>query len=422
MKEIRIACRGAEAVPWTKLVPFQGALKTLSEGNYQKFKEEIIRDGYAEPISCWLRAGEYVVLNGHQRLLTIKRMVTEEGYTVAPLPVSIVFVQNERQANELVLALTAQFGEMTNESLADFLRERGLPFKETLDRFPHRDVNPDKVLRLEENPARDNEGDDEKADEAPPVPVDPRVSPGDVFRCGEHLIVCGDSGLPEPYAAIGLDKEPADLVVTDPPYNLGSDSENFAAGVSKSAEGIKAADWDRGWSPSKALSCLTHFASPEASFYVFTSHFLFGVIAKILAAFPETEHVNFCVWSKPNPMPSLAKRHWTWSAELVVYATRKGHVFNFPEQGHALSTWSFTKSSKCDLHPTMKPVAVIEHPILHSSKPGAIVLDAFGGSGTTMIACERTGRKARLIELDPKYVRVTIERWEKLTGKKAEKL
>lgn len=431
MKTIRIACRGAEAVQWDKLVPFQGALKTLSEENYQKFKAEILRDGFAEPITTWLRevkkmSGthyEYVVLNGHQRLATIRRMVTEEGYSVPALPVSIVYVQDEKQANELVLALTAQYGEMTNESLAAFLRERNLPVKETLERFPHRDVNPEKVLRLAENPVRDSQApNDETADEAPPVPVDPRVSPGDVFRCGEHMIVCGDSGLPYPYAALGLDKEPADLVVTDPPYNLASEAPMIAVSELRgdSYGRLQDSEWDKGFNPEPAIKSVLAFTAPNASFYVFTSHFLFDRIYRALKQ--SCEYASYCVWSKTNPMPSLAKRHWTWNTELVAYAARKDHVFNFPEQGNALSTWTHSKISKAEFHPTQKPVAVIEHPILHSSKPGAIVLDAFGGSGTTMIACERTGRKARLIELDPKYVRVTIERWEKLTGKKAEKL
>ena len=428
MKTIRIACRGAEAVQWDKLVPFQGALKTLSEENYQKFKAEILRDGFAEPISVWKREKPfhdltYVVLNGHQRLATIRRMVTEEGYSVPALPVSIVYVQDEKQANELVLALTAQYGEMTNESLAAFLIERNLPVRETLERFPHRDVNADKVLRLVENPVK--EGDDEKADEAPPVPVDPRVSLGDVFKCGEHLIVCGDSALKPSYWALGLGLESdvrADLVVTDPPYNLASEAPMHAVSELRvdSYGRLQDSDWDKGFNPDEAIKLLLLFSTPTASFYVFTSHFLFDRIYRALKE--SCEYASYCVWSKSNPMPSLAKRHWAWNTELVAYGARKDHVFNYPEQGNALSTWNLSKITKAEFHPTQKPVAVIEHPILHSSKPGAIVLDAFGGSGTTMIACERTGRKARLIELSPAYVRVTIDRWEKLTGKKAEKV
>jgi len=118
-------------------------------------------------------------------------------------------------------------------------------------------------------------------------------------------------------------------------------------------------------------------------------------------------------------MPSLMKRHWTWNAELICYATRGKHTFNFPSDGHALSVWSITKINGKTGHPTEKPVAVPEHAIIHSSKNGDIVLDLFGGSGSTLIACEKTGRKARLMELDPKYCDVIVKRWEDFTGKKA---
>lgn len=432
-KEIRINCRGAEEVPVALLTPFQGALKTLSEENYVKCRDEILRDGFCEPVTVWKRATKqessgyaWIILNGHQRVTTIKRMIAEEGYEPVKLPVSIVYVRDEAQANDLVLALTAQFGEMTNESLADFIRERNLDPKATVERFPHRETNPDKVLRLVAEPERHPDGGqrDEDEDEVPPVPVDPRVSPGDVFQCGDHLIVCGDSTQRESYVALGLDVDPADLVVTDPPYNLGSEAMLIAAAADVRGDSygrLKDAAWDKGFEPALALAEIGKATKAEGStFYVFTSHFLFQEIFDRVKEM--CQYASYCVWSKPNPMPSLAKRHWTWSTELVVYGTRKGHVFNFPNEGHALSVWSFTKVQKCEGHPTIKPVSVIEHAIIHSSKPGAIVLDAFGGSGTTMIACEKVARQARLIEIEPKYVRLAIERWEKLTGKTAVKL
>lgn len=427
-KEIRINCRGAEEVPVALLTPFQGALKTLSEENYVKCRDEILRDGFCEPVTVWKRATKqessgyaWIILNGHQRVTTIKRMIAEEGYEPVKLPVSIVYVRDEAQANDLVLALTAQFGEMTNESLADFIRERNLDPKATVERFPHRETNPDKVLRLVAEPERHPDGGqrDENEDEVPPVPVDPRVSPGDVFQCGDHLIVCGDSSEEAPYLALGLDKAPADLVVTDPPYNVGSDSKNFAASASKAMKDLSEAEWDQNFDLRPALARIYAFLSPDVTVYVFTSHHLAGVIWDWIKAWPiHSTHAQYCVWAKPNPMPSLAKRHWTWSTELVCYATRGKHVFNFPEEGHALNVWTFTKHSDGS-HPTQKPVAVIEHAIIHSSKPGAIVLDAFGGSGTTMIACEKTARQARLIEKSPQYVAVTLDRWERLTGKDA---
>lgn len=424
-KKIEINCRGAESVDFRSLTPFQGSLKSLSDQNYVRLRDELLRDGFCEPITVWKTDGKLIILNGHQRLSTITRMVTDEDYHCPLLPISIVYCRDQNQANELVLALTAQFGEMSNESLADFLRERNLPVRETVERFPHRETDPGTVIRLATTPVKTPDGDGEgggEEDEAPPVQADPRVKIGDVFRLGDHLLVCGDSADGAAYLLLGLEAEPADLVVTDPPYNLAGEAAMLAVSEVRgdSYGRLKDSAWDKGFSPEAALELLLGACSPAASIYVFTSHFLFDRIFRKVQGL--CDYAGYCVWSKSNPMPSLAKRHWTWNTELVVYGARKDHVFNFPEQGNALSTWTHSKIAKAEFHPTQKPVGVIEHAIKHSSNAGAVVLDAFGGSGTTLIACEKLGRKCRMIELNPQYVRVTIDRWEKLTGKTAELL
>jgi DNA modification methylase len=157
--------------------------------------------------------------------------------------------------------------------------------------------------------------------------------------------------------------------------------------------------------------------SEDATVYVCTSHHLAGDIWAWMKGW--AKHSSWCVWNKPNPMPSLMKRHWTWNAELVCYATRGKHTFNFPELGHALSVWTIGKVNGTSGHPTEKPVSVPEHAILHSSTSHATVLDLFGGSGSTLMACEKTGREAQLMELDPAYVDVIVRRWQDFTGQAA---
>jgi DNA modification methylase len=129
-----------------------------------------------------------------------------------------------------------------------------------------------------------------------------------------------------------------------------------------------------------------------------------------------SSHNSWCVWSKPNPMPSLMKRHWTWNAELICYATRGRHTFNFPAEGHALSVWEINKVNGKSGHPTEKPVAVPAHAISHSSSPGHLVVDLFLGSGTTLIAAEQLGRKCYGMEISSQYVDVICNRWAKLTN------
>jgi DNA modification methylase len=174
-------------------------------------------------------------------------------------------------------------------------------------------------------------------------------------------------------------------------------------------------EWDRNFDPLRALDAIVSVLSENATLYVCTSHHLAADIWTHMKSWASL--TGWCVWSKPNPMPSLAKRHWTWNAELICYATRGKHVFNFPDEGHALSVWSFTKVSKCDLHPTMKPISIPEHAIKHSSNEGQIVGDFFGGAGSTMMACEGLGRKCFTMEISPAYCDVILDRWTKLTGK-----
>lgn len=146
-------------------------------------------------------------------------------------------------------------------------------------------------------------------------------------------------------------------------------------------------------------------------------NFHHGYSRHILAEVWETRVALFHV--RPNPMPSLAKRHPTWATELICYATYGKHVFNFPIDGHALSWWSINKNSKNDLHPTQKPVAVPARAIELSSKPGAVVVDLFLGSGTTLIAAEQLNRTCYGMEISPQYCDVIVKRWENLTGQTA---
>ena len=207
------------------------------------------------------------------------------------------------------------------------------------------------------------------------------------------------------------------MVFTDPPYNIASDSKNYAADCSKAMKNLSDSEWDKGFDISKLFPVLYDCLSENVTVYICTSHFLASEIWKWMREW--AEHHSYCIWSKPNPMPSLSKRHWTWNSEIICYATRGKHVFNFPAEGHALSVWTINKENGKTGHPTEKPIAVPAMAISHSSKENNIVLDLFGGSGSTLIACEQLERNCYSMELDPKYVDVIIKRWENLTGKKA---
>ncbi|RYF50578.1 MAG: site-specific DNA-methyltransferase [Cytophagaceae bacterium] len=243
---------------------------------------------------------------------------------------------------------------------------------------------------------------------------------GPMVKHFRHKLMCGDSTDASVVQKL-MAGEKADMVFTDPPYNQASHTSGFARNSNnKQMSVLMDSSWDKDFIFSKSGETLLANLAQDATVYVTTSHFLAPSIWEWMATW--AGHHSYCVWAKTNPMPSLAKRHWTWSTELVCYATRGKHTFNFPEEGHALSVWTISKVAKCDLHPTMKPVAVPQKAIEHSSLPGHLVMDLFGGAGSTLIACHLTKRRGRLCEIDPRYVDVIVKRYEQLTGEKAKRL
>ena len=252
-----------------------------------------------------------------------------------------------------------------------------------------------------------------------PEEVETRCKLGDLWQLGNHRLICGDS---TDIAVIDrlMDGVKADLVFTDPPYNIASDSKNFAADVSKAMKNLSESEWDKNFDIRKVLDNILVSIAENATVYVCTSHFLASDIWNWMKEW--SDHYSYCVWSKPNPMPSLSKRHWTWNTELICYATRGKHTFNFPKEGHALSTWTINKKNGETGHPTEKPVEVPAMAVSHSSKENDIVLDLFGGSGSTLIACEQLNRKCYMAELDPHYCDVIISRYENFTGETAVKV
>lgn len=258
--------------------------------------------------------------------------------------------------------------------------------------------------------------DDPELDELPPLPVTPVTQVGDIWHLGNHVLMCGDSTDVAQVARL-MGGERAHCVFTDPPYNVAGRTRNVASDVRDSYARLRDAGWDQDFVFASCEAALLSCLADDATVYVTTSHHLAGDIWAWMDRWADFH--SYCVWDKPNPMPSLRKRHWTWSTEIVCYATRGKHTFRFPEEGHARNVWPLAKNRVNDLHPTMKPVAVPEHAIYHSSKPGDVVADLFGGAGSTLLACERLGRRARVMELSPAYVDVIVKRWEGFTGNEA---
>ena len=389
--------------PITDLIAAEYNPRKLSEEQRQTISDSIKRFGLVDPILVNIHPDrKNIIIGGHQRI----KVARELGFETVPC---VELELNLEQEKELNVRLNKNTGEFDFSLLQEHFEESELIEWGFTESEMDWDFGEDE---------EDVEVEEDDFDGEPPE--EPKTELGRIYQLGEHRLMCGDSTKEEDVNRL-MNGELADMVHTDPPYNIASDSKNFASDVSKSMDDLKNSDWDVDFEIEKPLKIIQDNSKEDCTFYVWTNHFLFN---RIIESLKETcDHVSFCVWAKPNPMPSLSKRHWTWNTELCVYGSRGGikRIVNFPKNGHALSSWDVVKKSDGS-HPTQKPIELCIKPIEFSSNQGSIVLDLFGGSGSTLIACEQTKRKARLMELDPKYCDVIVERYCKLKGIDSEKV
>jgi DNA modification methylase len=251
-------------------------------------------------------------------------------------------------------------------------------------------------------------------DDAPEPPANPVSRPGDLWICGEHRVLCGNATVLADVEKV-LDGELADMAFTDPPYNV-----NYANSAKDKLRGKNrpilndALGDDFG-----ALlydACVNILMVTKGAVYICMSS---SELDRLQKAFREAggKWSTFVIWAK-NTF-TLGRSDYQRQYEPILYGWKDGTDHYWCGARDQGDVWFFDKPHKNDLHPTMKPVALVERAIRNSSKSRDIVLDPFGGSGTTLMAAEQSGRRARLIELDPRYVDVIVRRWEQTTGREA---
>ncbi|GFQ64829.1 DNA methylase [Trichonephila clavata] len=236
------------------------------------------------------------------------------------------------------------------------------------------------------------------------------TKPGDLWILGGHRIYCGDSCLVESFKAV-LDDKMADITVCDPPYNV-------AYGDSQEREDKKILNDDQGEKYELFLYdiCSHILAYTKGAIYICASSSELSTLQKV---FEEAggRWSTFIIWAKNHF--TLGRSDYQRQYEAMLYGWKSGNKREWHGGRNQSDLWFYDKPTHNTLHPTMKPVELMERAIVNSSRPGDIVLDPFSGSGSTLIACERTGRICRTIELDPTFVDVTIKRWQVYTGRDA---
>ena len=384
-----------EKLKTEQLIPAEyNPRKDLKPGDpeYEKLKRSIEQFGYVEPV-IWKKTTSKVV-GGHQRL----KVLLDMGITEVEC---VVIEMDEEKEKALNIALNKISGDWDKDKLALLITDlQGADFDVSLTGF-----DPAEIDALFKDSLKDGIHDDDfDVDAELQKPAVTKF--GDVWQLGRHRLVCGDSTKAETFSVL-MDGKKANLVVTDPPYNV--NYEGSAGKIQNDNMGNEAF----------YEFLLAAFTNTEAAMAQDASIYVFHA---------DTEGLNFrkafseagfylsgtCIWKKQSLV--LGRSPYQWQHEPILFGWKKKGKHEWYSDRKQTTIWEFEKPKKNGDHPTMKPVPLLAYPIMNSSLTNCIVLDPFGGSGSTLIACEQSERICYTIELDEKYCDVIVKRYIEQIG------
>ena len=368
--------------------------KDLKPGDaeYEKLKRSIEQFGYVEPV-IWNKTTGRVV-GGHQRLKVLMNL----GFTEVDC---VVVELSEEKEKALNVALNKISGDWDKDKLALLISDlQGADFDVSLTGFDPAELD-DLFKESVKEGIHDDEFDVGAELEKPTI-----TKTGDVWTLGRHRLVCGDSTKPETFELLMAGRK-ANLVITDPPYNVNYEG---SAGKIKNDNMANEAFYQFLLAAFQNTGAVM---ADDASIYVFHA---------------DTEGLNFrrafadagfylsgcCIWKKQSLV--LGRSPYQWQHEPVLYGWKKNGKHQWYTGRKETTIWEFDKPKKNGDHPTMKPIALLAYPIMNSSMSNTLILDPFGGSGSTLIACEQSDRSCCTIELDEKFCDVIVKRYIEQVG------
>jgi len=388
--------------PVDVLIPYCRNARTHSEAQVAQIAASIVEFGWTNPV---LVDGDNGVVAGHGRLLAARKL------GLANVPVIELAHLSPTQKRAYILA-DNRIAENAGWD-ADLLRLELEELQATDFDLALTGFDADELLDIMAGEETTTEGNTDE-DAAPEVPVTPVSKPGDVWIMGQHRLLCGDSTDAASYDTL-LGNERVAMIFQDPPYNVdyANTAKDKLRGTSRPILNDNLGD---GFQDFLLAAFKPALARCNGAVYVAMSS---SELDTLQAAFRAAggKWSTFIIWAK-NTF-TLGRSDYQRQYEPILYGWPEGATRHWCGDRDQGDVWHFNKPRVNDLHPTMKPVELVERAIRNSSRPGDVVLDPFGGSGTTLIAAEKSGRQARLIELDPKYVDTIVRRWQEYAGGQA---
>ena len=392
-------------IPLDQIHPYEKNPRKNDEA-IDKVAASIKEFGFRQPIVV---DADHVIIAGHTRLEASKRI----GLTDVPVVVADDLSEEQVRAYRLADNKTAEFSgwdfDLLNSELFEINDIDMAAFGFDMNAFTDGLVE-----------AEDDDFDPDVADER----AEPRVQRGQIWVLGEHRLMCGDSSSEADQASLLGGVQPK-LVFTDPPYGVAIGDKNKmldqfskAGRVTKNIENDTLGTEELYDLLLKAFTALRKNCAEDCSYYVTSpQNGEIGLMMMMMMRDAGLEVRHNLIWEKSSATFSMGL-DYDYKHEPIFYTWTKKH--HFYGNGDCKNTvWQFPKPRKCNLHPTMKPVELVAECLKNSSAPQDPVCDIFGGSGTTLIACEQLNRKCFMMELDPHYCDVIIDRWEEYTGRKA---
>lgn len=389
--------------PTSRLIPYARNPRK-NDHAVEQMASAISEFGFRLPIVA-KSTGE--ICDGHLRYKAALRLGLEQ----VPVILADDLTETQLKAFRILVNRSATWADWDEDLLRLELEELKLDdFDLALTGF-----DADELLEIMAGEETTTEGHTDE-DAAPEVPVTPVSKPGDVWIMGPHRLLCGDATDPASYDTL-LGNERVAMIFQDPPYNV-----DYANSPKDKLRGthrpILNDNLGEGFQAFLLAALKPALQRCDGAIYIAMSSSELDTLQSAFRA-AGGKWSTFIIWSKHTF--TLGHADYQRQYEPILYGWREGanrHWCGDRDQG---DVWQIKKPAKNALHPTQKPVEVPERAIRNSSRPGSLVLDCFGGSGSTLIACERTGRVCRVMELDPKYCDVIVRRWQDWTGQKAQR-